>query len=72
MSLSTLHSDAVHNAGEGLLARVQAQAVKLFDAFAEAYAAHRTAAELRTLSDHALRDIGISRDDIARVARHGR
>ena len=72
MSLSTLHSDAVHNAGEGLLARVQAQAVKLFEALAEAYAAHRTAAELRTLSDHALRDIGISRDDIARVARYGR
>lgn len=72
MSLSTLHSDAVHNSGEGLLARLQAQAAKLFDAFAEAYAAHRTAAELRTLSDHALRDIGISRDDIARVARYGR
>ncbi|QCI68878.1 DUF1127 domain-containing protein [Phreatobacter stygius] len=72
MTLFTLHSDAVHNSGPTLFARLQARAFRLFETIAEGYYARRTAAELRTLSDHALRDIGISRSEIDRVSRFGR
>ena len=32
---------------------------------------HRRHAELRGLSNHALKDIGLSRNDVACIARHG-
>lgn len=72
MTLFTLHSDAVHNSRPSLFARLQQSVLGLFEAVAEAYAARRTAAELRMLSDHALQDIGISRSEIDRVSRFGR
>ncbi|MFX6010941.1 DUF1127 domain-containing protein, partial [Acinetobacter baumannii] len=62
----------VHNSGSSLFGRLQHQAIRLVEAMAEAYAARRTAGELRMLSDHALQDIGISRTEIDRVSRFGR
>ncbi len=68
-------------AGEGLvvvgaenktrLARVEVRRptggfFSLVDKFLESYRAGRTRRELRELSDHALRDIGLRRDEIER------
>jgi uncharacterized protein YjiS (DUF1127 family) len=50
---------------------IVASAVRLQSKIREGYARQRAVAELQTLDDRALRDIGISRADISAIARHG-
>lgn len=71
MTFLTSHSPTA--TGEGsILARMAALAGSLFAALAEARRIHRNARELESLSDEALKDIGVERSQIARVARYGR
>jgi uncharacterized protein YjiS (DUF1127 family) len=72
MTHFTLHSDAVHNSGLGFFGRLQLRFAQLAETLVEGYNARRTAAELNSLSDRSLQDIGISRTDIDRIARFGR
>ena len=55
-----------------LWSTVAEPATHIMAAYAERRRINRAIAELDTLSDHVLRDIGVPRHDIERIVRYGR
>lgn len=71
MTFLTSHTPSAAAQG-GFLARLAGLAGNLIAALAEARRIRRNAQELGSLSDEALKDIGVERSEIERVARYGR
>ncbi|WP_439574604.1 DUF1127 domain-containing protein [Phreatobacter sp.] len=72
MSLMSSHAPSASSQAGGFLTRIAALAGGLFASFADWQRVRRNTLELGSLSDESLKDIGIERSQIERIARHGR
>lgn len=71
MSLMTSHAPSAASES-GFLSRVGGFAGSLFAGLADWHRVRRNTLELSALSDESLKDIGIERSQIERIARYGR
>ena len=68
--MSICHSTPIKMRPRRLRQRFMILAVQPWDMFFNVMARRSTRAKLAALDDHMLKDIGVSRSDIERIARH--
>jgi len=72
MSLMSSHAPSASSQAGGLLTRISGLTGGLFASLADWHRVRRNTLELSSLSDESLKDIGIERSQIERIARYGR